>query len=84
MYPKHMLWLILRCGVYASTIAGAAVESREKWALAPFPSDAPPMRGGLYPCLSLTQRRAVTRSIQIDMGFDRNGERFDEFFPEIP
>ena len=44
----------------------------------------PPLRGGLYPRVSLTHTGSVIRSIQISMDLDRHDERFDSFFPEIP
>jgi hypothetical protein len=44
----------------------------------------PKLSGGRYPNRRITQEGSVFRSIHISMELAPNGERFDEFFPEIP
>src|SRR5438067_3752765 len=41
-------------------------------------------RRGRYPNRYLTQHGIVMRGIEISMGDDERGQRFDQFFPEIP
>src|SRR4029077_19804980 len=41
-------------------------------------------RRGRYPNRRITQDGRVTRSIEIGMDMDEHGQRFDDFFPEIP
>ena len=44
----------------------------------------PRLSGGRYPNRRITKEGAVFRSIQISMDNAPNGERFDQFFSEIP
>ena len=41
-------------------------------------------RRGLYPNRYLMQRGPLMRGIEISMGDDERGQRFDQFSPEIP
>jgi hypothetical protein len=41
-------------------------------------------RRGRYPNRYLTQHGILMRGIEISMGDDERGQRFDQFFPEIP
>jgi hypothetical protein len=44
----------------------------------------PPLHGGRYPNRRMTLQDHVLRSIHIIMDDAPNGERYDQFFPEIP
>ena len=44
----------------------------------------PQLSGGRYPNRRITQEGRLLRSIVVSMDFDLNGERYDQFFPEIP
>jgi hypothetical protein len=44
----------------------------------------PRLSGGRYPNRRITQEGSVMRSIHISMNDAPNGERFDQFFPDIP
>jgi hypothetical protein len=44
----------------------------------------PPLSGGRYPNRRITLEGLVMRSIHISMDDAPNGERFDQFFPDIP
>jgi hypothetical protein len=44
----------------------------------------PPLSGGRYPNRRITQQGQIVRSIHISMANTKSGERFNEFFPEIP
>jgi hypothetical protein len=44
----------------------------------------PPLSGGRYPNRRITQEGSVLRTIHISMDTAPSGERFDEFFPDIP
>ena len=42
------------------------------------------LSGGRYPNRRINHEVTVIRSIIIEMDVSRNGERFDQFFPDIP
>ena len=44
----------------------------------------PPLSGGRYPNRRISKIGSVIRSIHISMDDAPNGERFDQFFPDIP
>ena len=44
----------------------------------------PKLSGGRYPNRRITQKGRVVRSIVIQMDCTLKGERYDEFFPDIP
>jgi hypothetical protein len=44
----------------------------------------PPLSGGRYPNRRITQEAAVRRTLHISMDTMPNGERFDQFFQDIP
>ncbi len=44
----------------------------------------PRLSGGRYPNRRITQEGAVLRSIHISLDDAPSGERFDQFFPDIP
>jgi hypothetical protein len=44
----------------------------------------PSLSGGRYPNRHMAQEGVVWRSIHIRMATRQDGQRFDEFFPEIP
>lgn len=44
----------------------------------------PKLSGGRYPNRRITQEGHLLRSIVVSMDYDLNGERYDQFFPEIP
>jgi hypothetical protein len=44
----------------------------------------PKLSGGRYPNRRITQEQKVMRSIHIQMDLTLEGNRYDQFFPEIP